>query len=295
MAAATTRILTCAITGGAPIVHGHPDFPVTPKQIADAAIAAAKAGATVVHIHVRNPETGVASRERHLYRDVSERIRASGVDVVINLTCGPGGLFYPDPEDESRAAPGTDMAPAEERVAHVLELLPEICTLDLTTVMMRNGGLFVNTPRTLTRMAELVTKAGIKPELEIFHPGDMALAGQLMVAGVVAQPPLFQFVTGTGFGMPSIPEAIPFFRHLLPEGAQWAGFGISRMQFPILEQVLDLGGHVRVGLEDNLYLDRGVYASNAQLVEKAVSIMTAKGLKPATPAEARSLLGLRRR
>lgn len=287
------RILTCAITGGAPIVHNHPDFPVTPAQIADAAIDAARAGATVVHIHVRNPETGAASREPALYHKVVERIRSTDVDVIINLTCGPGGLFYPDPEDEARAGPGTDMASAEERVAHVIELLPEICTLDLTTVMMRTGALFVNTPRKLARMAELVRKAGVKPELEIVHPGDMALAGQLIAADLIAPPPLFQFVTGTGFGMPSIPTAIPFFAQLLPEGAQWAGFGISRMQFPILEQVLELGGHVRVGLEDNLYLDKGVYASNAQLVEKAVSIMERKGFAPATSQEARMILGLR--
>lgn len=287
------RILTCAVTGGAPFTHGHPSFPVTPEQIATSAIEAARAGATVAHVHVRDPVTGAPSRARPLFREVVDRIRSSGTDVVINLTCGPGGTFVPDPGDEARAAPGTDMAPAPERVAHVLELLPEICTLDLTTVMFRGNAVFLNTPRTLARMAELVRDAGVRPELEIFHPGDMALARQLLEGGQVAPPPLFQFVTGTGYGMPSVPEAIPFFRTLLPDGAVWAGFGISRMQFPILEQVLELGGHVRVGLEDNLYLERGIYASNAQLVEKAVAIAARLGHAIATPAEARAMLGLR--
>ena len=286
------RILTCAVTGGAPFTHGHPDFPVTPEQIARSALDAARAGASVVHIHVRDPRTGDPSRARHLYREVVDRIRSASVDVVLNLTTGPGASFRPDPDDEGRAGPGTDMAPAAERVAHVLELRPEICTLDVTTAMMRGGGVFLNTPRSLARMAELIRDAGVRPELEIFHPGDIAMARELLDGGQVKGPPLFQFVTGTAYGTPAVPEAIPFLLALLPPGGVWAGFGISRMQFPILEQVLALGGHMRVGLEDNLYLERGVYASNAQLVEKAVSLAERAGCAVATPAETRGMLGL---
>jgi len=283
-------LLTCAVTGGGPIGR-HPAIPVTPKEIADAAIGAARAGASIVHIHVREPKTGQGSMELAYYREVVERIRASGVDVLINLTTGPGAMFVPSREDPAVAGPGTNMCTAEVRVRHVLALKPDICSLDLCTMWSRTRA-FMNVPEILAEMARLVRGAGVKPELECFDTGDISLAKEFLASGVLEAPALFQLVLGISYGAPATPESMLHMRDLLPAGSQWAAFGISRQQFPMVAQAVLLGGHCRVGLEDNHYLERGVFADNPALVEKAVKIIRLLGAEPATPGEARDILGL---
>ena len=267
-------IITCAVTGGGPIGK-HPAVPVTPREIADAAIGAARAGATVCHIHVREPKTGQGSMELAYYREVVERIRGSGVDLLINLTTGPG----------------TNMCTAEERVRHVVALKPDICSLDLCTMWSRVRA-FMNVPEILAEMARQIRAAGVLPELECFDTGDIMLAKEFLKSGVLEAPALFQLCLGISYGAPATPESMLHMRDLLPPGSRWAGFGISRQQMPMVAQAVLLGGHVRVGLEDNHYLEHGVFADNAGLVEKAVRLLRILGAEPATPAEGREILGL---
>lgn len=283
-------IMTCAVTGGGPIGR-HPAIPVTPKEIADAAVSAARAGASIVHIHVREPKTGQGSMELAYYREVVERIRGSGSDVLINLTTGPGAMFVPDKEDPGKAGPGTNMCTAEVRTRHVVELRPDICSLDLCTMWSRTRA-FMNVPEILVEMARRIRQAGVLPELECFDSGDIALAKEFLKNGVIEAPPLFQLVLGISYGAAALPETMLYLRNLLPEGSRWAAFGISRQQFPMLAQAVLLGGHVRVGLEDNHYLEHGVFADNAGLVEKGVRIIRELGGDVASPAEAREILGL---
>jgi uncharacterized protein (DUF849 family) len=283
-------IITCAVTGGGPIGK-HPAIPVTPEQIATAAIGAANAGAAIVHIHVREPTTGQGSMELAYYREVVERIRGSRTNVLINLTTGPGAMYVPGKEDPGKAGPGTNMCSAEERTRHVVELRPDICSLDLCTMWSRTR-VFMNVPEILTEMAKRVRAAGVLPELECFDSGDIALAKDFLSAGVLEAPLLFQLVLGISYGAAAVPETMLYLRNLLPEGSRWAAFGISRQQFPMLAQAVLLGGHVRVGLEDNHYLERGVFADNAGLVEKGVKIIRMVGGEPASPDEARQILGL---
>lgn len=286
-------MITCAVTGGGDTVGKHPAIPVTPEQIATAAIEAGEAGAAVAHIHVRDPETGKPSRDIRWYREVVERIRASKSDVIINLTCGAGGRFIPGANDPSQGAPGSTLAGPDDRVSHVSELKPEICSLDCATMNLGDF-VFMNTPPHLRRMAELIRAAGTKPELELFDIGHIRLASRLIEEGLVNAPPLVQLVTGVAWGLPATPQAMAYAATLMPENAHWAAFGISRMQFPMVAQAVLLGGHVRVGLEDNLYLERGVYAkNNAALVEKAVKIVRLLGPEIMSPAEVRKELGLR--
>jgi uncharacterized protein (DUF849 family) len=286
------RILTCAITGASPSIGKHPAIPITPKQIADSASDAAKAGAAVVHIHVREPATGTPSMEFELYREVVGRIRDSNVEVLINLTTGPGARLYINQDDPMVPGPGTRMCTAEVRVRHVLELKPEICSLDLANMWFGEAA-FLNAPQIVTEMAELVQAAGVLPEIEVFDSGDIHLARHLLERGVLKPPGFFQIVLGVRYGASATPEAMLYMRNLLPPLARWSAFGISSQQFPMLAQAVLLGGNLRVGLEDTLYLDRGVIApSNAALVEKAVGIMRSLGVEPATAAEARSILGL---
>jgi uncharacterized protein (DUF849 family) len=285
-------IVTCAVTGSADTVGKHPAIPVTPEEIANSAIGAAKAGAAIVHIHVRDPQTGKPSMALEHYREVVERIRGSGTDVIINLTTGPGGRYIPSPEKPSIGAPGTTLALPEERVRHVQELRPEICTLDLATMNMGEQ-VFMNVPAHLRAMAKLIREADVKPELEVFDLGHIRLAQRLIDDGVLTSPPMIQICLGIAYGAPATPEAMMAMRNLLPQPSVWASFGISRLQFPMVAQAVLLGGHVRVGLEDNLYLESGVYApSNAALVERAVNIVTALGATPASPAAARKILNL---
>jgi uncharacterized protein (DUF849 family) len=285
-------IISCAVTGSIARPEQHPDLPVTPEQIAEAAIGAAGAGAAVVHIHVRDPATGAPSMDLALYREVVERIRASGSDLIINLTTGPGGRFSPSADDPKVAAPGTTLTTPEKRIAHVVALKPEICSLDLN-VMWFGSSVVMNTPASVTAMAEAAKAAGVKPEVEVFDSGDIQLARQLLKDGVLPSPPFFQIVLGTRYGFASTPETLVYAKSLLPPDAAWAAMGIGAMEFPIVAQSLLLGGHVRVGLEDNLYLSRGVLApSNAALVERAVQIVELLGRSVASPAEARQILSL---
>ncbi|WP_246149214.1 3-keto-5-aminohexanoate cleavage protein [Skermanella pratensis] len=287
-------VITCAVTGAGDTVGKHPAIPVTPEQIAGAAIEAAAAGAAVAHIHVRDPETGGGSREPALYREVMERIRASGTDVIVNLTAGMGGDLMIGPDhDPARFGPGTDLVGAEARAAHVAELLPEICTLDCGSLNFGDGSLvYVSTPDMLRRQASIIQRLGVKPELEIFDTGNLWFAKRMLDEGLLDAPPLFQFCLGIPWGLPPEPRMMLALRDMLPAGSVWAGFGIGRMQMPMAAQAILLGGNIRVGLEDNLYLDRGVHASNGSLVERAVTIVEALGSRVAGAAEAREILGL---
>ena len=287
-------IMTCAVTGAGDTVGIHPDIPVTPEQIASAAIDAARAGAAVAHIHVRDPETGAPSRKLEYYREVVERIRASDVDVVINLTTGMGGDLIVDDAHPTAAGPGSDMVPALERLEHVAALLPEMCTLDCGSMNFSDGDyVAVVTPSQLRAMAARVKELGVKPELEVFDTGQVRLANRLVEEGLIEGRPLFQLCLGIPYGAPADVRTMMAMVDLLPTGADWAAFAISRHEMPFVAQSLLLGGNVRVGLEDNLYLSRRVFASNAQLVERAAAIVESLGARLLTPAETREKLGLR--
>lgn len=290
-------ILTCAVTGGSEYNKAHPNFPITPQQIADAALEAEQAGASAVHLHVRDPETGKGSRDPELFLDMATRVRENGVTAIMNITCGHGGRFYPDPDDESRGGPGTDIASAEERVKNIELILPEVCSLDVCTqnqVDGNKGYVYLNTEYTLRKMAKRFQELGVKPEIEVFAPGDVLLANKMVEEGLIDGPPVYQIVMGTRWGLPATPETMIYMRNLLPKDAIWGAFGIARMEMPMVAQAVLLGGNVRVGLEDNLYLSRGVFASNGQLVERAKTIIECLGYEVATPDEARQILHLKK-
>ena len=292
----TEVIVSCAVTGAGDTVGKHPAIPVTPKQIADAAIEAAKAGAAVAHIHVRDPETGKGSRDPRLYREVVERIRASAVDVIVNLTAGMGGDLEIGGRDPMGFGASTDLVGPLERLVHVEELLPEICTLDCGTLNFGDGNLiYVSTPAYLREGAKRIRELGVKPELEVFDTGHLWFAKQLLKEGLLAEPPMFQFCLGIPWGAPADTVSMKAMKDNLPPNAIWAGFGIGRMQMAMVAQAVLLGGHVRVGLEDNLYLDKGVFATNGQLVERAIKIIELLGARAVSPAEARRKLGLKAR
>jgi uncharacterized protein (DUF849 family) len=284
-------IVTCAVTGSGDTMGKHPAIPVTPEQIANAAIEAARAGAAIAHIYVRDPETGKAARRLELYREVVERVRASGADVVLNLTAGMGGDFVPDEGEPWRGGPGTDMATVTDRLAHVEELRPEICTLDCGS-MNYAASAYVSTPGMLRAMAARIRAAGVKPEIEVFDLGHVWQAKMLVEEGLIELPPLFQLCMGIPYGAEADPRALLAMRDLLPDGAIFAAFGIGRMQMPMVAQAVLLGGHVRVGLEDNLWLDKGVPATNGDLVARACEIIRLMGGRVLGPAEARVKLGL---
>jgi uncharacterized protein (DUF849 family) len=289
-----TRILTCAVTGGAPI-QNNPAVPITPKDIAQQSIDAGKAGAAIAHIHVRDPKTGHSSMELDLYREVVERIRDSGSPIVINLTTGTGAAFVPGKEDPAVAGPGTAYFPPAIRGRHVTALRPDICSLDFCTMWFRTRA-FINSPDHIGEIASMAREAGVTPELECFDSGDINLAKQMMKDGKIDTPGFFQLVHGVSYGAAATSETMIYLRDLLPDGAVWAAFGIGPHAYPMLAQALLLGGHVRVGLEDNYYLEKGVKAPhNAALVEKGVALMRSLGHEPATPAEARDILGIKHR
>ena len=292
---ADQTIITCAVTGSITRPDQHPHLPITPEQIATAAIEAAKAGAAVVHIHVRDPQTGAPSMALEHYREVVERIRASGTDVIINLTTGPGGRFIPSEDDPKVAAPGTTlMRPGAAGRARGRAQAGDLLARPQHHVVRHF--VVINTPRSVTIMAEAIRSAGVKPELEVFDSGDIQLAHDLLESGVLPRPPLFQLVLGIKNGFPASPETLLYARSLPPADAEWAAMGTGRMEFPIVAQACLLGGHVRVGLEDNLYLSRGVLApSNAALVERAVTVVELLGGSVASAPEARAILGLRSR
>ena len=287
-------IVSCAVSGAGDTAGIHPDLPVTPEQIAAAAVAAAEAGAAVAHIHVRDPQTGAPSRRLEYYREVVERIRESDTDVIINLTTGMGGDLYVDDAHPTVAAPGSDMVPALERLEHIEALQPEMCTLDCGSMNFSDGDyVAVVTANQLRTMARRVQQLGIKPELEVFDTGHIRLANKLVEEGLIDGAPLFQLCLDIPYGAPADTRTMAAMVDLLPPGAAWAAFAISRMEMPIVAQSVLLGGNVRVGLEDNLYLRRGVFASNAQLVEKAIVLVEALGARTLTASEARAKLGLR--
>ena len=289
---ARKTILSVAVTGNQTTLQQHPGLPCTPEQIATACIDAAKAGAAITHIHVRYPD-GRPSMELEHYREVVDRIRSSSVDVIINLTTGPGQRFIPSDDDPKVAAPGTTLTTPMRRVEHILALKPEICSLDLNT-MWSGASAVINPPKSITTMAKAMKEAGAKPELEVFDSGDIQLAKALIEQGVLDKPPLFQIVMGIQYGFESSPQTLLYAKSLLPEGAHWAAFGIGRMAYPSLALSFLLGGHVRIGLEDAVFMSRGVLApSNAAMAEKAVRIINELGGEVATPKEARQILGLR--
>jgi uncharacterized protein (DUF849 family) len=290
--------ITCAVTGAGDTAGRSPLVPVSPEQIADAAIEAARAGAAIAHIHVRNPETGKGARDPALYRQAVERIRAADVDVVLNLTAGMGGDLVLGGEDEPLPpdAAGTDMAGAEERLRHVAELRPEICTLDCGTMNFAAGGdyVMVNTPGMLREMARRVRELGVRPELEVFDTGHLVMVKQMIGDGLIDPPPLIQLCTGIPYGAPDDPGTLLAMRNQLPVDAVFSAFSIGRMQLPFVAMAALIGGNVRVGLEDNLMLERGLNATNAQLVERAVQILRAMNVRILTAAEVRAKLGLTR-
>ncbi|MBV9634637.1 MAG: 3-keto-5-aminohexanoate cleavage protein [Methylobacteriaceae bacterium] len=289
--------ITCAVTGAGDTTSRHPKVPVTPAEIADAAIEAARAGAAIAHIHVRDPNTGKGARAPSLYREVVERIRASGVDVVINLTAGMGGdvVFGSGEEPLPLNPAGTDMVGPSERLAQVAELRPEICTLDCGTMNFALGDyVMTNTPSTLRAMAARVRELGVRPELEVFDTGHLVFVKELIKERLVDDPVMIQLCLGIPYGAPDDPLTLMSLVHQLPPGAVFSAFSIGRHQLPYVAMAAIAGGNVRVGLEDNLYLDRGVLASNGELVERAVAILTNMGARVLGPAEVRQKLKLRR-
>jgi uncharacterized protein (DUF849 family) len=291
--------ITCAVTGAGDTVGKSPHVPVTPAQIAAAAIEAARAGAAIAHIHVRDPETGKGARDPKLYREVVDRIRSADVDVVLNLTAGMGGDLVlggaeaPLPPDIS----GTDMAGAGERLQHVTDLLPEICTLDCGSMNFAAGGdyVMVNTPATLRRMAEHIKALGVRPELEVFDTGHLVMVKDLIAEGLIDDPVMIQLCMGIPYGAPDDPLTLMALMHQVPPGAVVSAFSIGRMQLPYVAMAALAGANVRVGLEDNLYVARGELASNGALVERAVTILSAMNVRVLGPDAVRARLKLTKR
>ena len=288
-------IITCAITGGhnsyANNFRGHPDYPVSPEQIANDAIEAGKAGAAIAHIHVRDPQTGARSGDCALFKKVVERIRDSGSDVLINLTSSEGARFIPGKDDPKTGGEGTTLIKPLERLKHIEELRPDICTLDVGTFNFGDV-IFVNTPADLRIMAKRIQELGVKPEIEVFELGHIEFAKKLIDEGLINSPPMFQICLGIPHAAPAVPEVLNLMQSRLPENSRWSAFGISRAEFHIAAQSVALTGNVRVGLEDNLYLGKGEFASNVQLVEKAVRVIHELGSEPASPTQAREILGI---
>ena len=291
--------ITCAVTGAGATTGKSERVPITPAAIADWAIEAARAGAAIAHIQVRDPETGRGSRDPRLYREVVERVRSADVDVVLNLTAGMGGDLVlggdetPLPLDPA----GTDMAGATERLVHVRELLPEICTLDCGSMNFAAGGDYVmtNTPAVLRAMARGAQALGVRPELEVFDTGHLVMVKELIGDGLIDDPVMIQLCTGIPYGAPSDIPTLMAMVDQLPSGAIFSAFSIGRLQLPFVAMAALAGGNVRVGLEDNIYLSRGVLAGNGELVERAVRILEAMNVRILGPAETRAKLGLVRR
>jgi uncharacterized protein (DUF849 family) len=289
---ANKTILTVAVTGNLTTIDQHPGLPCTPEQIANAALESAEVGAQVAHIHVRHQD-GRPSKELAHYKEVMDRIRDKNSDLIINFTTGLGGRFVPSRDDPKIAGPGTSIMHPLHRIEHVVALKPDICTLDLNT-MYSGTAVVINTPENLTIMANAIYEAGVKPEFEVFDSGDIQLAHALLAQGVLKEPTLFQIVLGVRYGFVATPETLIYARSLLPQNAVWASFALGRNEFPAVAMNIWMGGHIRVGMEDNVYLRKGVLTpSNAALCEKAVRILDDLGGELATPKEAREMLGLR--
>ncbi|MBU2957948.1 3-keto-5-aminohexanoate cleavage protein [Paracoccus sp. 1_MG-2023] len=289
--------ITCAVTGSGGTQDRSPHVPRSPRQIAESAIEAAKAGAAVVHCHVRDPGTGAPSRDLALYREVTDRIRNADTDVVLNLTAGMGGdiVFGSSEAPFPVNADATDMIGATERVAHIAECLPEICTLDCGTMNFAEADyVMTNTPGMLRAMGAMMTELGVKPEIEAFDTGHLWFAKELVREGTLASPALVQLCMGVPWGAPNDLNTFMAMVNNVPSDWTWSAFSLGRDQMPYAAQSVLAGGNVRVGLEDNLFLDKGVLATNAQLVERAASLITAMGAKIIGPEDVRRKLGLRK-
>ena len=293
MASSRRTILTCAVTGNLTRRDMNPKLPCTPEQIATDSLAAADAGAAIVHIHVRYPD-GRPSMELAHYRETVERIRARNTALIINLTCGPGGRFQPGEENPAIAGPRTNFLPPAKRVEHVVALKPDVCTLDLNT-MTFGQEVVINIPPNVTKMAEMMYDVGVKPEIELFDSGDIQLAQDLFQKGVLKKPAMACLVHGVKYGFPATPDAMMFAKSMLPDQVDWTGFGIGRMAFPLLAQSWILGGNCRIGMEDTVHIAKGKLTSgNGELVDKARFIIEAMGGELASAEEARERLGLKR-
>ena len=289
----TNVVVSCAVTGAGDTVDKHPAIPVTPEQIANSAIEAADAGAAIVHLHVRDPETGKGSRDINLFKETVELVRNSGRNVLINLTAGMGGDLGVDDENPEVPAEGTDLISAEERMAHVELLRPDIASLDCGTINFDNANyVYIQTPNMLRAMAARYAEIGVKPEMEGFDLGHLRFANQMVSEGLIKGRPMYQVCLGIPWGAGADSATMTAMVGQLPRDAFWSGFGISRTQMPMAAQAMLLGGNVRVGLEDNLYLEKGVPASNAQLVEKAVRIIRDLGGQICDADQARERLGI---
>jgi len=287
----TEVIVTCAVTGAGDTVARSDRVPVTPAAIAAACIEAAREGAAIAHVHVRDPRTGQGSRELALYREVVQRVRDSGTDVILNLTTGMGGDYVPDESDPARGGAGTDLVPPLVRLEHIEALRPGLCSLDCGT-MNFGTSVFMNTPAHLEQMAARIRELRVKPELEVFELGHIRFAKQLIAHGLIDPPPLFQLCLGIPWGAPADLPTLLAMRDALPAEALWSAFGIGREQFPMVTQAVLLGGNVRVGLEDNLYLAHGRLATNAELVARAAEIIGRLGRSIASASSARQRLGI---
>ncbi len=279
-------MLTAAVTGAGDTTAKSSYVPITPKEIAESAIESAKAGATVAHVHARDPKTGGISHDLNHYREIVERIRESETDVIINITSGGGGDFIPNLANPATGGEGTDMQVPRERHEPVGSLLPEMCTLDCGSVNFGDM-IYMSPTEWLREQAKLIQDSGVKPELECFDTGHLRFAKQLIDEGLVDGDPMFQFCLGIPWGAEADEETMVYMKNRLPENAHWSAFGIGRMQMPVLEMAAQHGGNVRVGLEDNLYLGKGVFATNEQLVEQAVKKLREVDIEVMTPAEAR--------
>ncbi len=290
--------ITCAVTGSAATQDRSPHVPRSPRQIAESAIDAARAGAAIVHCHVRDPDTGAPSRRLDLYREVTERIRESGTDVVLNLTAGMGGdiTFGPVETPLPVNAAGTDMVGATERVAHIAACLPEICTLDCGTMNFAEADyVMTNTPGMLRAMGRMMTGFGVKPEIEVFDTGHLWCAKQLVDEGVLDDPALVQLCMGVPWGAPDDLNTFMAMVNNVPKDWTFSAFALGRNQMAYVAAAVLAGGHVRVGLEDNLWLGKGQLATNAQLVERAAGIVERMGARVMTPQQVRERLGLTKR
>lgn len=284
--------ITCAVTGGGDTTGRSPHVPVTPQQIAASALEAHAAGAAIVHLHVRDPKTGLGSRDPGLFRELVSIIRDSRSDVIVNLTGGMGGeILFGEPDAPLPPAAGSDFVGPDERAIHIAELRPEIGSLD-TGSLNFDEALYATTPNWLRKMCATYKAAGVKPEIEVFELGHIELAKQLIKEGLIDQVPIFQLCLGIKYGAPATPEAMMAMRNALPPGAIWAAFGLGQSQIPMAVQAALMGGNIRVGLEDNLYLEKGVLATNAQLVARAKDIVERMGARVLSSAETRNKLGL---
>lgn len=288
----TDVVITCALTGAGDTADKSPHVPVTPEEIANAAIEAADAGASVVHVHVRDVATGQGGRDPAHFREVVERIRDSGTDIVLNLTAGMGAQLRIPDQNPLNISDTTDLVSAEERFQHVVELKPEICTLDCGSMNFGEDTVVINRMMDLRYMAIKAKELGVKPELEAFDMGQVQHACSLINEGLIDDDPLFQFVLGVPSGAPATAESIIALKSMIPANANWAAFGISRTEMPMVAQAMLLGGNVRVGLEDNLYLSKGVLATNGSLVAKATHIIEELGGSVLSPQATRDKLGL---